>query len=395
MRGSIHDPTDRETQASIARGVMTVDRDPILHSVLEVAAGHDTMSTAGKFAHVAGGSDIAKIPYDEFKAMLMDPEIPDSKIAPYLKAIPEASGPFDPQFVPDPDKVEMTRAGEFDVESALRWANSICRWRRQERFKSRVGQQGETRPVLVSEGDSWFQFPFLIDDVIDQLDQDYLIWSLDAAGDSIDDMVNRNPEYMTKGLNLQKANKVAGFLFSAAGNDVIGKDPDGKSVLRTLIKPFSPDKDAAAHIDNAQLAAVLYRLETDYRKVIATIRRDHDFARLPLFFHGYDYAVPGGFTGDKRNPIYVGQDEWLGAPLVEKGITDVTLQREIIRRLVDSLYDMLFKVAGNASDTFIHVVDVRGTLQIGNDEWADEIHGTSAGFKKVGKLFQNAIDSAI
>ena len=71
------------------------------------------------------------------------------------------------------------------------------------------------------------------------------------------------------------------------------------------------------------------------------------------------------------------------------------MQREIIRRLVDSLYDMLFKVAGKASDTFIHVVDVRGTLQIGNDEWADEIHGTSPGFKKVGKLFRNAIDNAL
>jgi hypothetical protein len=374
---------------------MSVDRDSISHIVREVAASNDTVSTAGKPVQAGSGSDTAKIRYDELKAMLMDPEIPDSKIAPYLKAVPEPGGPFDPQFVPDPAKVEMTPTGDFDVESAIRWANSICRWRRQERFKNRIGQPGEARPVLVSEGDSWFQFPFLIDDVIDQLNQDYLIWSLDAAGDSVDNMVNRSPEYMTKGLNLQKANKVAGFLFSAAGNDVIGKDSDGKSVLSTLIKPFSPDKDAASHIDNAQLAAVLHRLETDYRKVIATIRRDQDFARLPIFFHGYDYAVPGGFAGDKRNPIYARQDEWLGAPLVEKGITDVNLQREIIRRLVDSLYDMLFKVAGKASDTFIHVVDVRGTLQIGNDEWADEIHGTSPGFKRVGKLFRNAIDNAL
>jgi hypothetical protein len=34
------------------------------------------------------------------------------------------SGPFDPQIVPDPAKVQMTSAGDFDVESAMRWGNS-------------------------------------------------------------------------------------------------------------------------------------------------------------------------------------------------------------------------------------------------------------------------------
>jgi hypothetical protein len=81
--------------------------------------------------------------------------------------------------------------------------------------------------------------------------------------------------------------------------------------------------------------------------------------------------------------------------LIEKGIKDVTLQRAIIRRLVDSLYDMMFKVAGKPSDTGVHVIDVRGTLKIENNEWADEIHGTSAGFKKVARLFSKAIANAI
>ena len=109
--------------------------------------------------------------------------------------------------------------------------------------------------------------------------------------------------------------------------------------------------DAASHIDSAQLSAVLNRLETDYRTVIGTIRAEQGFGRLPIFIHGYDYAIPGGFDGDTRHPVYAKQNEWLGAPLIEKGIKDVTLQREIIRRLVDSLYDMMFKVAGQSSDT--------------------------------------------
>lgn len=332
-----------------------------------------------------------RISYAELKSRLMDPNIPDREIAPYLMAVSGVSGPFDPRVVPDPAKVQFTREGEFDVESAMRWGNAICRWRRQQRFAQRLAN-GETRPVLVSEGDSWFQFPFLIDDVIDQLEPDYLVWSLDAAGDTADNMVNRQPEYKA-GLDRQKANGVQAFLFSGAGNDVIGEDLDGRPVLGKLLKAHSPGKDAAWHVNKAALAAVLTRLERDYRKVVATIRSDPAFKHLPIIVHGYDYSIPGGFPGDTRHPSYARQDEWLGGPLREKGITDPTLQRAIIRVLVDALYAMLKGVAGDPGRTRVYVVDVRGTLQDG--DWADEIHGTSAGFAKVGALFATAIGQAL
>lgn len=332
-----------------------------------------------------------RISYDELKDKLMNPDIPDREIAPYLMAVGGRSGPFDPRVVPDPTKVQLTREGDFDVESAMRWGNAICRWRRQQRFARRLAD-GEKLPVLVSEGDSWFQFPFLIDDVIDQLEPDFLIWSLDAAGDTADNMVNRQPEYKA-GLDRQKANGVQAFLFSGAGNDVIGEDLDGKPVLGRLLRPYSPGKDAAWHVDKAALASVLTRLERDYRKVVATIRADTTLTRLPIFFHGYDYCIPGGFAGDTRHPTYARQDEWLGTPLREKGIVDPNLQRAIIRVLVDALYDMLKGVAGDPNTTRIHVVDIRGTLRDG--DWADEIHGTSAGFAKVGLLFATAICQAL
>ncbi|WP_077068101.1 hypothetical protein [Ensifer aridi] len=332
-----------------------------------------------------------KLPYAVFKEMLMDPGVPDSEIAKYLTAKPKESGPFDPAIVPDPSKVAMTAEGEFDVESAIRWGNAVCRWRRQARFERRVAN-GERKPVLVSEGDSWFQFPFLIDDVVDQLESDFLIWSLDAAGDTCDNMVNRNPEYM-QALVKQKANNVRGFLFSAAGNDVIGEDLLGQPVLGRLLKRHSPGKDAAWHVDSAQLATILSTLEEAYAKVIATIRLDSSFTKLPIFIHGYDYAIPGGFAGDTRRPIYAKQDEWLGGPMKKKGIMDVDLQRDIIRILIDALYDMLDRVAGNSTSTHVHVIDARGILS--KDDWADEIHGTSAGFKKVAKLFAEKIGRGI
>lgn len=174
---------------------------------------------------------------------------------------------------------------------------------------------------------------------------------------------------------------------------MIGEDLLGSPVLYSLLKEFSPGHDAAWHVDKAQLGSVLTRLERDYLKVISTIRIDEDFAQLPINIHGYDYGIPGGFPGDTRDPIYAKQDEWLGGPMRERGIQDAALQRAIIRVLIDALYDMLARFAGDSSATKVYLVDVRGTL--GANEWADEIHGTSAGFKKVAARFATVLNQAI
>ncbi|MER9593942.1 hypothetical protein [Mesorhizobium sp. M0244] len=329
-----------------------------------------------------------KLSYRDFKAMIMNPDVPDSEIAPYLKALPEASGPFDPRVVPDPDKVELTAEAQFDIQNAVKWGNTVSRWRRHQAFNNAIAN-GVRKPVLVSEGDSWFQFPLLIEDVVDHLDIDYLIWSLDAAGDTADDMINQNPEYMDN-LQAQKRNHVKGYMFSGAGNDILGEDSNGNPVIWKLLKQHVAGKNAAWHVDMSALNSVLAHLETDYRKMVRTIRSDSDFRHLPIFIHGYDYAIPAGFPGDMRDPAWeTPHDKWLGGPMRQKGIADPALQRDIMRVLVDHLYDMLESVAGHSATTRIYLVNVRNTLH--NGDWADEIHGTSPGFGKVAAKFKNVI----
>ncbi len=330
-------------------------------------------------------------PYRDLKNMMMDPWVPDEQIAPYLTVVAADGSPFNPVIVPDPERVDMGDAeGVFDVGVALSWANGIERWRRQARFNDRV--KGSGLPVLVSEGDSWFQFPFLVHDVVDQLGDDHLIWSLDAAGDTADNMVNRRPEYLAA-LRAQKSNGVQAFLFSAAGNDVIGQDAAGRSVLQGLVKSFRPGEEPARHIDHARLTTVLQFLESAYRKVVRTIRSDPDLADLPILVHAYDYVLPGGQPGDPRHPPWASQDKWLGRVLTDKGITDASLRVGILRILIDATYDMLAAVAGNSDTTHVHVVDVRGTLPL-VDDWADEIHPTDAGFAQVAHRFRSTLREA-
>ncbi len=247
-------------------------------------------------------------------------------------------------------------------------------------------------PVIVSEGDSWFQFPFIIKDVIDHLHDDYLVWSSGAAGDTADNMIFQNPEYMTA-LN-EQGERVRAFLFSAAGNDVIGADENGIPVLSNLLyKRTTSRRTAHELINKTALGSVIRKLQDAYLTVVANIRSDERFEDLPILIHGYDYALPFPHSkNDPRDPYWAADDEWLGAPMKEKGIVDSAVRAEIIERIIQALYGMLSDV--EATDPNVHVVDLRGTLTRVRD-WADEIHGTSIGFRRIAAKFRKVLNDVV
>lgn len=334
-----------------------------------------------------------KVTYDEYLKMLRDPEIPDERIVEYSIVVRGESA-FAPELQPNPERVELSD-DERELESAMKIGNGLSRFRRHIRFKRRLAN-GEKLPILVSEGDSWFQFPLLISETIDHLGDQYLIWSVGAAGDTLDNMVNGRggrggTEYM-EALKTQKG-RVGAFLFSAAGNDIIGEDPGtGRPVLEQLLKPYNGDpNDIAGHLDLAVLGEKMAFLKTGYAKVIRTIRSEPAFEELPILVHGYDYTFPYPWgSDDPRQPLHAAKNEWLGKPLDERGLKIPELRRKLLTFLQDALYDMLYGVAGDSARTGVHVVDCRGAMPQVSD-WADEIHGTSAGFAKVADRFREVL----
>jgi len=302
-----------------------------------------------------------KISWQEYENILIDESIDESVVMQY-SFIEQGEGKFDWVLKPNPEMVEIPDS-KLPEENAIGFANAFSRKRRQSRFRRRMRRNPDT-PVLVSEGDSWFQFPLLIKEVIDQLGDDYAIWSVDAAGDTASNMIfgeerKFKTEYM-RALRKEK-DRVQAFLFSAAGNDIIGEDPETKvSSLFNILKPFNGDEeDVVGHIDFGVLADRLSFLRSGYETVINNIRTEEGLESLPILIHGYDYVFPYPFgDNDKRNPIYAENDEWLGKPLSVRGINS-QLGRKIIIVLIDALYDMLRQVAGNSVESRVWVVDCR------------------------------------
>lgn len=340
----------------------------------------------------------SKISLDEYYALLAAPDTTEQQILDVSRVVKGASA-FDFQVVPDPAFVDLTDE-EIREENAMALGNSFCRWRRARKFYSRR-RRGDESPLLVSEGDSWFQFPFLIDDVVDHLSDDYLIWSVGAAGDTLDNMVygrRTKGEFEYLDALIRFKDSVRGFLFSGAGNDIIGEDKEtGDAALFRLLRPFNGNvTDVFGHVNFAVLGQALSKLKEGYEHVVTQIRGTAGLEDLPIFVHGYDYVFPypWGGTQDSRDPIYAKNDEWLGEPFSKRGIHDQGLRGMIIHVLIDALYEMLYELAGDSAASHISVVDCRNAMPDLSD-WNDEIHGTDDGFKKVADRFRQAINAAI
>ena len=245
-----------------------------------------------------------KISFEEFQAMLLDLEKGDEEIRPYLIVKERESGPFSPVLGPNPEMVEMTFE-QAEAESAMSIGNGLARFRRQLKFKKRK-LVGSKLPVIVAEGDSWFQFPILIDEVIDHLEEDFQVWCVSAAGDTAQNMVfgqagSKKREYMDA-LRREK-DDVSAFLFSGAGNDIIGQDENGNPVISSILKNFHPGGDPSSHINHAEFGQKLAFLKNAYGEVISEVRGEAGFEQLPIIVHGYDHAIPGNPPGSTQSSL--------------------------------------------------------------------------------------------
>ena len=336
------------------------------------------------------------ISFSELEEKLRDITIDEDELAVYFTADPSKSKPFAPVLGPNPELVELSEVDEFRVEGAfaMDWANGIARWRRRKRFQQR-DHDNDSRLVLVSEGDSWFQFPIFLKDVIDRLDDDYNIWSVGSAGDDLEGMVVNDPEYLEA---LEKhADRFQAFLFSGGGNDIVGEKSGGGSYLEEILKPFEPGRPPEWYLQTDAFGQRLNFIEQAYRTVLESVERE--FTGKPVLLQGYDYAIPGGFSGDTRDPRWAKKDQWIGQYLRGETLQfqDVELERAVVRLMIDRLNEMQRRLCGGNNDggAFSNAfhVDNRNTMR-DIDDWADELHPTSKSFKKVVRNYLTVLNQA-
>ena len=117
--------------------------------------------------------------------------------------------------------------------------------------------------------------------------------------------------------------------------------------------------------------------------------------KIAIFLHGYDFAVPDGRAVINIPFGFHFVGPWLKPAFVNKGITEVAVQQRVIDFLMDRLNKTISAVAKKRSSDNVHHIDVRGTLTKSKPgyrkDWANELHPTGRGWKKVANLFTKEI----
>lgn len=339
-----------------------------------------------------------KISLQALQRLYEDPATPFDELTPYLLAAEEKSTPFCPGIVPDPAMVDTGISGSDTQVRAALIGDIVLLWERERRrrqFEEDIKKRPEL-PILYFEGDSWCQFPAFIDELYDHLRKSFNIYCTSRAGDTIRNMVIEAPEYLKHLRELIHIRNlpIKGFLFSGAGNDVVGKSASGKIALAELLKPYDSTQSPHWHIDTPACHDIMNFIASGYRKLLDNLEAKYPVMAYPglkLYLHGYDYVQVRSLpTKDPSRKPWA--TNWTGDPLRAKGFKDNAFGTKVIGCLIDRLNETTQKVCSEYKDRAVYI-DLRGSVPA--TEWADELHATSAGFMKAAELVRQLIQANI
>ena len=270
------------------------------------------------------------------------------------------------------------QAGVFD---------SILQSRRElkrRRFLDKLAT-GYDGPVILAEGDSWFEYP-MSEDLLVPLGEKYAIFSLAKAGNSFTEVADQDELFPTLD-NPPPGREFHIVMLSLGGNEVMGH-----------IEDFVHDNDPARPDENYLLPSFAPMLEGVRDRFDAIVRRIVESGPQHVILHGYDYPDPR-FPREPGEPLNGAQ--WIGPPLMhERRIGQVTTWRAIANRMVEDFNTMLAVVAARPRyQGRVHAVRLLGTIGKRNKNqsadpslWVDEIHGTDEGFRRLARKFEPVID---
>ena len=258
------------------------------------------------------------------------------------------------------------------AESLLRDASKAIK--QAPKMPSLIASATSTEFKIVAEGDSWFNLPAICPDTaVDQLqDLGRRISNIARWGDTFQDIVTSREH-----LAAVRPKRVRVLLFSAGGNDALG-NANFQPYLR-LFNPGHTDPDNVGRYIKPQFRKDMRALVGEIADEARRVRTVN--AKVEVFVHGYDYAIP------RTN------GRWLGGPLEERGFfqsntVQRNLSRAIMRKMVD-IYNGLL-AAEAASLPYLHYVDLRGTVGA-RSNWIDELHAKTPAAGRLARKLDAAL----
>jgi hypothetical protein len=236
-------------------------------------------------------------------------------------------------------------------------------------------------PSVLSEGDSWFGYPFG-KDLNDQIAElgSFNVRHFEKAGDElVDDMMDgRQKKLIKKAL---KEDQFQLMLYSGGGNDVVGDN------LKNYICTDSSGIGPHRRVIKSAIDERVNELQEQYIELIELVAENQ--VNCPIVVHGYSDIIPS----DKGFEIlgFKITGPWVKPTLDNKGVPEEQ-QADVINYIMDLFNQMLLKLSQQYSN--FHFIDLR-LEKLTKRDWANEIHPTSRGFKKLAKHYEDKLKQLI
>jgi len=314
------------------------------------------------------------------------------------------------------------------VDGLLRKLNDIKNEWRNDRFKKEIKHKfrdSSNKKVILAEGDSWFNYPVILTDIIDRIsmDKDFAVYSLAAGGDWLLNMLSAR-NYVEQ-LSVIHPDV---FLISGGGNDLVGSariaavvDPQGASMefdkcefAKYLIENAHKDKvpldknrfDKGVKHLSKDFFALLMFFHLQYYFLIGGILRNarkkgDKFYGIKIITQGYDYVQPSFNKSFGLNPLlwyvpfirsFLGHGTWLKRPLQLRGILNDDVQKDILYAMIYLFNEMMINIGRLFNETdCCHVCHIDSRGSIPSNGWTDELHPRPEYFMKTARIFIDCI----
>lgn len=239
---------------------------------------------------------------------------------------------------------------------------------------------GGTKPLIgVADGDSWFDYPLPVldpKDVRDSLAEIGVprpiilkLAYISAASTALLGVEKR--KRLVSALKNPLNGPIDFIMFSGGGDNLVGNQ--FRFWLRDASAAHGDPRGGVNHELLADILAVVLAAYAD----LAQICQQYAPQAL-LLVHAYDFAIP---TGIGACPL-VGP--WLKPSLDDRGWTGMADGSDIVRQILIAFKQRLQALCATVPNAVL--VDTQGTLAA--NEWANELHPTPEGFRRIAEKFR-------
>jgi hypothetical protein len=229
-------------------------------------------------------------------------------------------------------------------------------------------------PTILLIGDSWFWYPLIGGSLTNNLgpivaDKGHVLLAKGMNGAEAFDYVDgKYARLVREALRLYGSGLSAVFV-SGGGNDFAGFN-DMRPLLKDNCSAATKAMDCFRTGEDG-LPGFLDRVDEYYRKLIGIVYT-RTSPSCHIVMHSYDYAIPNG------KGVFGGK-AWI-EPALFDAVVPPNLHQACVKVLIDAFHKVLVEIA-TMDPQHLFVVDSRGTLSPG--DWANELHPTASGFKKI------------